>query len=220
MSRTAILFDLDGTLVDTAPDLHAALNVALAALGRPGVTSASVRNMIGDGAQRMVELGLAATGGSTASELQTGVAHCLGHYEANISRLSRPFPGVVEALAELRLRGCRLAVCTNKRARFSERLLDDLGLLASFDAVVGGDSLPVRKPDPGHILGTLGKLGAKPAQAVMVGDSANDVNAARAAAVPVIVVSFGYTAVPPRELGADALIDHFDELPAALARFG
>jgi phosphoglycolate phosphatase len=127
---------------------------------------------------------------------------------------------VAETLAELKARGCRLAVCTNKLERFSERLLEDLALAPYFDAVVGGDSLSVRKPDPGHVSGTLARLGAGPDQSVMIGDSANDVQAARGAGVPAIVVSFGYTRIPPGELGADALIDHFAELPAAIARLG
>jgi phosphoglycolate phosphatase len=217
MRRTAILFDLDGTLVDTAPDLHDALNAALAAQGRAGVSAASVRMMVGDGARKLVERGLAATGAMTDAAVEAGTAHFLQHYAANLSRLSRPFPGVVETLAELKGGGCHLAVCTNKLARFSERLLEDLGLARYFDAVVGGDSLSARKPDPGHITGTLARLGVGPESAAMVGDSANDVLAARGAGVPVIVVSFGYTRTPPGELGADALIDHFAELPAAIA---
>ena len=219
MPRRAILFDLDGTLVDTAPDLHAALNVALAAQGRAAVPIEGVRAMVGDGARELVKRGLAATGGMTEVAVAAGTALFLDHYTANLSRLSRPFPGVADALAALKARGCRLAVCTNKQVGFSERLLADLALAPFFDAIVGGDSLAVRKPDPGHILGALARLGAGADAGIMVGDSTNDVRAARGAGVPVIAVSFGYTAIPPRELGADALIDGFAELPAAVARF-
>ena len=220
MPRTAILFDLDGTLVDTAPDLHEALNAALAAQGRAGVPAETVRVMVGDGARKLVERGLAATGDMTEAAVEAGTARFLEHYAANLSRLSRPFPGVTETLIELKARGCRLAVCTNKLVRFSERLLEDLALAPYFDAVVGGDSLSVRKPDPGHITGTLARLGASAESAVMVGDSANDVQSARGAGIPAIVVSFGYTMIPAGELGADALIDHFAELPGALDRLG
>jgi phosphoglycolate phosphatase len=220
MPRSAILFDLDGTLVDTAPDIHAALNVTLAAAGRPSMPIESVRAMVGDGARKLVERGLAATGGMTEATADAGTERFLEHYTANLSRLSRPFPGVAEALALLKDRGCRLAVCTNKRVGFSERLLDDLALAGYFEAIVGGDSLPVHKPDPGHVLATLARLGAGAGSGLMVGDSTNDVRAARGAGIPVIAVSFGYTAIPPHELGADLLIDSFAELPASVARFG
>ncbi|HSE77021.1 MAG TPA: HAD-IA family hydrolase, partial [Alphaproteobacteria bacterium] len=134
-------------------------------------------------------------------------------YEPRIARLSRPYPGVRDTLARLAGAGFRLGVCTNKASRATRRLLDDLALSRYFAAVAGGDG-PARKPDPKHLLAVLDALGAAPETALMVGDSANDVHAARAAGVRVAVVSFGYTTVPAAELGADALIDRFEQLAA------
>lgn len=216
MQRTAILFDLDGTLVDTAPDICAALNWVLEKRRLPPIDPASVRTMIGDGAAKLVERGLAAAGAQSPDVQQAAVADFLTHYQDNISRLSRPFPGAVDALAALKASQYRLAVCTNKLERFTVKLLDDLNMTHFFDAIVGGDTLGVQKPDARHLLGTLQRLGAEAANAAMVGDSANDVSAARNAGVPVIAVSFGYTKVAPQQLGADRLIDSFSELLAAL----
>ncbi|HYM30289.1 MAG TPA: phosphoglycolate phosphatase [Candidatus Cybelea sp.] len=216
MQRTAILFDLDGTLVDTAPDICAALNWVLEKRRLPPIDPASVRTMIGDGAAKLVERGLVAAGAQSPDVQQAAVADFLTHYQDNISRLSRPFPGAVDALAALKASQYRLAVCTNKLERFTVKLLDDLNMTHFFDAIVGGDTLGVQKPDARHLLGTLQRLGAEAANAAMVGDSANDVSAARNAGVPVIAVSFGYTKVAPQQLGADRLIDSFSELLAAL----
>lgn len=219
MSRDAILFDLDGTLVDTAPDLHQTLNFVLARLGRPAIPLESVRAMVGDGVRTLLERSLAATGGPIeAARFDQAMADYFAHYEAHLADLSRPFPAVPETLARLKASGKRLAVCTNKSHGFSVSLLRQLGLDGHFGAVLGGDSLPVRKPDAGHLLGTLAAIGREPPQAVMIGDSRYDVAAARNAGMPVIAVSFGYTVTPPRELGADLVIDHFDELADALAR--
>jgi phosphoglycolate phosphatase len=218
LRRTAIVFDLDGTLVDSAPDLCDALNRMLARRGRPPVEPAAIRAMIGDGARALVRRGLEGGGGvGDEAAFEAAVAEFLAHYDAHLADRSRPFPGVIEALTQLSAAGCRLGVCTNKAERFSRKLLDALGLGQFFAAVVGGDSLPARKPDPAHLVGALAQMGARPAEAVMVGDSANDVAAARGAGVPVVVVSFGYTRTPAAALGGDRLIDHFDELAAALA---
>ena len=219
MRKRAIVFDLDGTLVDTAPDLHDTLNAVLARRGRAGVSLDDVRHMVGDGVRALLERGFAATGGAPSEEIFAAAsAEFLDHYGANVSLHSRPFPAVLETLERFRTAGHAMAVCTNKPHRFSAKLLADLKLADYFGAVLGGDSLPVRKPDKQHLLGTLAAIGADPAHAVMVGDSANDVAAARNAGVPVILVSFGYTATPARELGGDLLIDSFEELPAALDR--
>ena len=219
MIAPAILFDLDGTLIDTAPDLSDTLNTVLARRGRPPVPADDVRVLIGDGARALVRRGLEATGGvPSETAFEEAVTEFFGHYDAHLADRSRPFPGVTEALTELRVHGCKLAVVTNKAERYSVKLLRQLGLADLFEAIVGGDSLPVRKPDPGHLLGTLDRIGAGPGRAVMVGDSLNDVTAARRAGVPVIAVSFGYTRVPPHQLGADLVIDAFSELPAAVAR--
>ncbi len=220
--RPYIIFDLDGTLVDTAPDLAAVTDAILAQHGRPPVGIEAIRPMVGDGARRMLERGFEATGGLPGeAELQAAVAAYMVHYGEHIADSSLPFPGVVAALDALADQGCRLGVCTNKTERFAVKLLDALGLLGRFGAVVGGDTLPEKKPAAGHILGTLTRMGGNldlaASEAVMVGDSINDVLAARAARVPVIAVSFGYTAIAPADLGADRLIDHFRDLRHAIA---
>ncbi|HLT79160.1 MAG TPA: phosphoglycolate phosphatase [Ferrovibrio sp.] len=221
MIRKAILFDLDGTLVDTAPDLAAATDYALQRAGRPAVGLDAIRQMVGDGARVMVERGFETTGGQPPAEVfEAAMADFFACYEANLADRSRPFPGVTTCLAELAERGYLLAVCTNKYEHFSRSLLDQLGLSGFFAAIVGGDSLPVRKPDPGHLRGTLEKIGQPVEWAAMVGDSANDIDAAKAAGLPSVAVSFGYTRIPAHQLGADRLIDHFAELPGALEALG
>jgi phosphoglycolate phosphatase len=213
----AILFDLDGTLVDTAPDLAGALNYVLALEGRPPIDPVSVRALVGDGARVLIERGMAATGApATPAQLEQRFDDFIRYYGVHIADASQAFPEVPEVVGAL-AKQARLAVCTNKPEMLSNRLLSALGLAPPFQAVVGGDSLPVRKPHPGHVLGTLERLGIAPSDAVMIGDSRNDVVSAQAAGLPVVVVSFGYTTVPPRELGADRVIDRFAELPAALA---
>lgn len=214
----AVIFDLDGTLIETAPDLCAALNHTLAQAGREGVQLDQVRHMIGDGARVMLRLGLETTGQSPSDEeIEQWFNVLLDYYWDHVADGSYAFPGVLAALDELRAAGLKLAVCTNKPHALSNRLFAQLGMAPLFDAVLGGDSLAVRKPDAGHILGTLDAIGVPADRAVMIGDSANDLNAARNAGLPVVLVTFGYTTVPVRELGADALIDHFDQLLPALA---
>lgn len=210
----AVIFDLDGTLVDTAPDLGAALNRLLAEHGRDSVGADGIRRMIGDGAAKLVERGFLATGGLPAA-LPALVERFLALYEPAIAETSRPFPGVVDALVRLRAAGLRLGVCTNKPDEATRRLLDALGLARHFTAVSGGD-VPARKPDARHLLGVVERLGATPTRTIMVGDSMNDVAAARNAGIAVIVVSFGYTTTPAAALGADAVIDDFAELAALL----
>ena len=214
----AIVFDLDGTLVETAPDLAGALNHTLRQADLPAVSVETVRHMIGDGARMLLKRGAAEAGRELdEAELERWFEALLEHYWHHVADQSLPFPGVARQLARFRAAGLKLAVCTNKPIRLSEKLLELLDLAQHFDAILGGDSLAVRKPDPGHLLGTLDAIGSRPERAVMIGDSANDVAAARNAGLPVVVVSFGYTAVAPAELGADAVIDHFDELAEALA---
>jgi phosphoglycolate phosphatase len=210
LKDATIVFDLDGTLVDTAPDLTHALNEVLTRRGHAAVSAEAIRASVGLGARVMIEEALRRAG--VTDDVEAMLAEFLIHYEANIARESRPFPGAVAALEALASGGARLAVCTNKREYLSRRLLQALELEGYFGAVAGRDTFPVSKPDPGHLTGTIALAGGKPSRAVMVGDSAVDVGTAKAAGVPVILVSFGYAAGPLDGLDPDAMIDHFDAL--------
>jgi phosphoglycolate phosphatase len=217
--RNVLLFDLDGTLANTAPDLHATLNQLLEENARPPVALDVVRTIVGDGAAKMIERGYALTGGRLdPAQAPALFTRFLQIYEANLTRLTKPYPGVIETLEQLVGLGARCAVCSNKLYRLSERLLQGLDLMRYFEVVSGGDSAPVRKPHPGHLLHVLAEMGADPSQAVMIGDSRNDVAAAKGAGLPVVVVAYGYGADKPQALGADLVIRRFEELPEALAR--
>lgn len=217
LKNAAILFDLDGTLIDTAPDLAASMNFVLRNNGRREVAAADVRNMVGRGARVLIERGMAATGApATEKQLDALFDQFLDYYLDHIADHSTVFDNVEKTLKHLRDAGAILAVCTNKPEGASIKLLKEFALEGYFSAIVGGDSLPVRKPDPGHVLGTLEKMGGRPGNAIMVGDSANDIDAAIAAGIPVIGVPFGYTPVPIGELGADLVVGHFDDLIEAL----
>lgn len=211
-----VVFDLDGTLVDTGPDLTAALNHVLLRKGRQSVTEEAVRDMVGLGAARLLDRGFAATGGSTPELVEEGLQSFLDFYARNICVHSRPYAGVEAALDHLAEAGKRLAVCTNKPVAMSEALLDALGWTQRFAANLGGDSLDVRKPNALHLNETIARAGG--GRAAFVGDSIVDVDTARAASVPIITVSFGFADRPPGELGGDILIHHFDELVPALER--
>ncbi len=213
-----VVFDLDGTLADTAPDLTAALNHALRHLGRPPVPAEDVRHMVGHGARALLGKGLAATGAMTPELVEQGFPIFLDYYEAHIADGTRPFRGVGAALDALAARGAALAVCTNKLEGLAHQLIDALGWRDRFAAVVGGDTLPVRKPDPAPLRAAIDRAGGGPA--AFVGDSTTDTLTATAAGVPCIAVSFGFFDRPPAELGADLLIDHFDALLPALERLG
>jgi phosphoglycolate phosphatase len=215
---SVVAFDLDGTLVDTAPDLTAALNHALGALGRGAVPAESVRHMVGHGARALLEKGLAATGGVTPALVDQGFPIFLAHYEAHIADASRPYPGVEAAMDVLADRGVKLAVCTNKLESLARALIESLGWTDRFAAIVGGDTLPVRKPDPAPLFAAIEASGGRPA--AFVGDSITDTDTARAAAIPCVAVSFGFSDRPPAQLGADILIDHFDALIPALEQLG
>ena len=213
-----MVFDLDGTLIDSAPDLHAALNQILGARGRRPVTLAEVIHMIGDGAMSLVARGFAATGEALADgEVPAMTRRYLDIYEANSANLTKPFPGAIAALERLRDGGVALGLCTNKPHAATLGVLAGLGLDGYFSAVLGGDATNTRKPDAGHLLATIEAMGADPATAVMVGDSGVDVAAAKNAGIPVIAVDFGYARGPASAIGADAVIGGFDELDRALA---
>ena len=209
--RTAV-FDLDGTLVDSAPDLHAALDRLMARLARPGFTRPEVTAMVGDGIRVLVERALAARGLPFDA---AALAHFADDYEANAAVATRPFAGIPEALAGLRAAGWRLALCTNKPAAATAALLGALDLGTGFDAVLGGDSVPARKPDPGHVLAAVSAAGGAPARAVMIGDHRNDVSAARGAGLPCIFAGWGY-GPPAMAEGAAAIADHPSALPELL----
>lgn len=219
MSAFTIVFDLDGTLVDSAPDLVATLNHVLAREGLPPVAYEDARNMVGGGARVMVERGLKADGRElAAAEVDRLVRDFIAHYAEHIAVGSRPFLGVEAALDRLAGRGCRLAVCTNKLEWLSLRLLDALGLTARFRAICGADTFGVSKPDPKILHGTIARAGGDPARAVMIGDSMTDIATARAAGVPVIAVDFGYTEVPVAELKPDRVVSAFADLPEAISQ--
>jgi phosphoglycolate phosphatase len=202
------LLDLDGTLVDTVPDLAAAMNRLLAARGLAPLSLAETASMVGDGVTKLVERGLAARGGAFDAGAVTAFST---DYSAHVAIESRLFPGVEETLAALRADGWRLAVCTNKPRVATEALLTSLGLAHWFAAVGAGDSFPVRKPDPAHLLATLRAAGGAPGRAVMAGDHRNDVLAARGAGVPCVFATWGY-GTPEMAEGATAVAGDFGEL--------
>ena len=216
----AVVFDLDGTLIDSAPDLHVALNKLLAEHGRSPVSVQQVKMMVGDGAAKLVERGFAATGTTPgADQLPALTSAFLGFYEGNSADRTRPYPGVMDTLAVLKARGLALGVCTNKPEAATREILRDLSMDHLFGAVLGGDSIDgARKPDPRLLQGVLDMLGVSFDQAVMVGDAANDIGAARALGVPAIAVAYGYTRIPVDELGADMVVADFSQLDAALDR--
>src|SRR3954454_18765538 len=216
-SGPLIVFDLDGTLVDTAPDLINALNFVLSREGLPPVPLHSARNMIGAGARRLIERGLELEGrAATLEEITRLTSDFIDHYAAHIADASRPFEGLESALDDLSARGYRFAVCTNKLEWLSKLLLDQLGLSARFAAICGADTFGVSKPDPAILKQTVARAGGQLASAIMVGDAGPDVGVARRAGIPVIGVEFGYTDVPIAELKPDRLIGHFRDLPAAV----
>jgi phosphoglycolate phosphatase len=213
-----IVFDLDGTLIDTAPDLVSTLNLILAGEGLPPVAYDDARRMIGGGARGMIERALIAEGRDTPSaEIDRMFSDFIDHYGAHIAERSRPFPHVASVLEHLGAEGCRLAVCTNKFEFLSVRLLDELRLSHHFVAICGQDTFGVKKPDPEMLRLTILRAGGEPRRAIMVGDSGTDVRTSRAATVPVIAVDFGYSDVPIATLNPDRLIGSFAELPAAIS---
>jgi phosphoglycolate phosphatase len=219
MVKVAV-FDLDGTLIDSAPDLRIAVNKLLVQQGRRPLSLNEVIGMIGDGVAKLVERAFDATGDSGSARATASLTgRFLELYEGHAADLTRPYPGVPETLARLREQQWVLGICTNKPEKATNEILRELDLARYFGAVLGGDSIAgVRKPDPRLLLAVIERLGASPAEAVMVGDNANDVHAARAAGIPVILRAGGYIRVPATELGADAVIETFAELPEALAR--
>jgi phosphoglycolate phosphatase len=217
MQGPTIIFDLDGTLVDTAPDLIETLNVVLGREGLPPLAYEDARWLVGGGARRMIERGIASEATTrSAADVDRMFDAFIAYYAEHVADHSRLFPGVLEALDMLAARGSRLAVCTNKLEWLSVRLLKALGIAHRFAAICGQDTFKVLKPDPDILRRTLERAGGTLHRAVMVGDSGTDIATARAAGVPIIAVDFGYTDVPVSHLGPDRIISHFNALPDAI----
>jgi phosphoglycolate phosphatase len=212
-----VVFDLDGTLVDSAPDLVATLNIVFAREGLPPVAYETARNLVGGGARSLIERSLRAEGRKLGvDEVDRLVKEFIAHYAAHIADRSRPFPSLKAALDELGAVGCRFAVCTNKLEWLSVRLLDALGLSKRFVAICGADTFGLRKPNPEFLRRTIARAGGEIGHAVMVGDSGTDIATARAAGVPVVAVDYGYTETPVDELGPERVISALSELPSAV----
>jgi phosphoglycolate phosphatase len=218
MSARTIVFDLDGTLIDTAPDLIDTLNVVFAREGLPPVPYDPARNLIGGGALGMIVRGIAAEGRTLAPEkVEQMFADFIAHYSAHIADRSQPFPGVIDVLDELAAQGWRLAVCTNKLECLSVQLLQTLKLTDRFAAICGQDTFGIQKPNPEVLRRTVIAAGGELQSAIMVGDSATDIRTAQAAGVPVIAVDFGYSERPVAEFRPDRVISAFNQLPEAIA---
>jgi phosphoglycolate phosphatase len=216
MNDLALIFDLDGTLVDSLPDLRAALNDMLLGLGRRRLAVFEVRPMIGDGTRALVQRALGATGG--VAGLEEAHSAFLEFYGAGLTRLTRLYPGVRESLPELRRSGARLGVCTNKSQAMSIAVLEAFGISNDFAAIVGGDAVPLRKPNPAHLHAVVKQLGARLRDAVMIGDGVNDYAAARALGIPVILMSYGYLRVPRGTVAPDEWLKRFVDIPEAVNR--
>jgi len=216
LAGAVVAFDLDGTLVDTAPDLIGTLNVLLKEEGLPPLPLADARPFIGRGARWMIERGFEAAGQHLhPARLQTLFERFLVHYLAHIADESRPFPGCEAALDALKARGAKLVVCTNKLTDLSVALLTALNIADRFEAVIGADAAPAIKPDARHLQAAVDAVGGDMARTVMVGDAATDAGAAKAARAHLVLVSFGYTETPVEDLGADIVIHSFDALVEA-----
>ncbi len=216
-----VIFDLDGTLVDSAPDLTGALNATLAFIDLAPIPEAEVRHMVGHGARKLIERGLEAHAvPKTEREIDALMTRFIDHYAGHVADRSVVFPGVVSTLNWLSARGVKLGVCTNKPEALAKQLIVALELDVFFpgQAILGGDSLTVKKPDGRHLIATVEALEGDLDRTVMVGDSATDRNAARDAGVPVVLVTFGYTPIPAIQLEADATVDHYTELPNVLSQ--
>ncbi|CAN1527046.1 Gph Predicted phosphatases [Caulobacteraceae bacterium] len=213
-----IAFDLDGTLVETAPDLVGALNVVLVEQGMAPAPLTAVRQLVGHGVRGLLTRAYAMAGLTiTEARIDELRPRFIEIYRARIAEESRPYPGCLESLADLRARGAKLAVCTNKPEGLARQLLDALDMTGLFDAIIGGDTLPVQKPDPAPLLAAVARAGGDPARAIMVGDASPDVGAAKAAGMPCILFSFGYNDLPVEALGGDVVIDRYGQLTVTIS---
>lgn len=213
-----IVFDLDGTLVETAPDLIGALNYVLQREGMQPLPLASARNMIGGGARKLLERGLEVDGRTiSVAEIDRLTVDFIDYYAEHIADNSKPFDGLHATLDDLSAKGFRFAVCTNKLEWLSKRLLERLDMTSRFDVICGADTFGVSKPDPAILRQTVAQAGGDMSACIMVGDAGPDVGVARRAGIPIIGVTFGYTEVPIADLNPDIVIEHMRELPAAVA---
>lgn len=207
------VFDLDGTLIDTAPDLVDSLNYTIAARDLEPVTYADLTHLVGHGAKAMIERSFALRNSPlTDVDLPPMLDRFIEHYKSGMPGKSLPYPGLLAALDRLAEAGVVLAVCTNKMESLARPLLDGLGMTSRFAAITGGDTFAVRKPDAEHLMGTVRLANGVPSRTVMIGDSLNDFKVARNAGIPSIAVPFGYSDVAVETLDPDLVIQHFDEL--------
>ena len=213
----AVVFDLDGTLIDSAPDIADALNMVMAELGRVGFTDGKVRQMVGTGWAGLLQRCMDMTGGMPDEGLDWVTERFRTHYVPRSTRLSSVYPTVLETIRELHDDGVRMGICTNKRQEATDIVVSGFGLGTFMGSVIGGDT-GVMKPDPGHIQVVLDQLDVAPGDAVMIGDSRADLDAARGLGMPCVLVRYGYTAVPVEELGGNALIDRMAELHDVLPK--
>jgi phosphoglycolate phosphatase len=218
-TRPALVFDFDGTLIESAPEIRDCLNVLMTRYSRPALSLPQVERMIGNGVAKLVERGFRETGG-LPDDFETALATFIEIYNNAPIDKTPVYDGVPETLARLHDAGYVMAICTNKLYAPTVKILEGLGFARYFTVVTGGDTFAVRKPDPGHLLGVLERLKVARDDAIMIGDSPNDIGCAIAAGVRSIAVSYGYSRVPPAELGANALIDRFGDLPAAIDALG
>jgi phosphoglycolate phosphatase len=218
MSALTIVFDLDGTLIDTAPDLIDTLNVVFAREGLPPVPYQTARNLIGGGARAMIARGIEAEGRVLdPPKIEKMFDDFIAYYSAHVADRSQPFPGLIDALDELAAGGHRFAVCTNKLEGLSVLLLNKLKLADRFDAICGQDTFGIQKPDPEILRRTIAAAGGNPQRSIMIGDSETDIRTARAARVPIIAVDFGYSERPVSEFKPDRIISNFAQLSGAIA---
>jgi phosphoglycolate phosphatase len=218
--RATIVFDLDGTIADTAADLIDAANTALVAEGFRPARAEAIRKGVGYGAKAMLDHAFRSTGESAdAAQMKRLAERLVQHYENHIAVKTSLFPGFLETADQLRRRGARIALCTNKLDRLVNKLLSELRIAALFDAQAGRDTFPFHKPDPRHITELVSQAGGTLPFAIMVGDSEADIAAARGAGIPVFAVRFGYAAVSPEDLGADAVLNRFEDLPDMIGAY-
>jgi len=217
MPAPTIIFDLDGTLIDTAPDLIDTLNVVFARQGMPRVDYTTARRLIGGGARAMIARGIEAEGRKVPpAKVEQMFDDFIAHYSAHIADRSQPFAGLNNALDTLAAAGYQFAVCTNKLERLSILLLEKLELANRFNAICGQDTFGIQKPDPEILRRTIAAAGGTPRHSVMIGDSSTDIRTARAAGIPIIAVDFGYSERPISEFEPDCIISHFEQLPPAV----